>query len=112
MVLSCGDNSKGCLGHSAVNSLQHPKPIGILFVFTMLNHISDSTFKFAEALDGTRIRSVSCGPHHVVALDSENFVYSWGYCKGGGLGLGVKTVLRFNRSVPLSVIKFSPIVYL
>lgn len=97
MVLSCGDNSKGCLGHSAVSSLQHPKPIGIWFFFQYWNTFRNLSRKFAEVLDGTRIISVSCGPQHVVALDSENFVYSWGYCKGGGLGLGVKTVLRFDR---------------
>lgn len=62
-------------------------------------YIKNSSHQFAEVLDGTRITSVSCGPYHVVALDSENFVYAWGYCKGGGLGLGVKIVLRFDRKV-------------
>lgn len=74
VVMSCGDNAKGCLGQRGVSSLQHPKAI--------------------EAFDGVSVQQINCGPNHVVALDSENRLYSWGYCKSGALAMGTKIPFR------------------
>lgn len=89
VVLSCGDNSKGCLGISNVSNLQHPKAIGKLILSIYFLIIYNRIF-YTEPLDGVRITCVACGPSHVVALDSQNNIYSWGTCKSGALGLGPK----------------------
>lgn len=73
--MSCGDNAKGCLGQRGVSSQQHPKQI--------------------ESFDGIAVKQINCGPNHVVALDANNQLYTWGYCKWGALGLGTKMPFSF-----------------
>ena len=34
------------------------------------------------------VRSIACGPHHVIAVGSDGDVYSWGRATDGCLGLG------------------------
>ncbi|XP_062550028.1 serine/threonine-protein kinase Nek8 [Armigeres subalbatus] len=68
VVLSCGDNSAGCLGHGDRISLLVPK------IVQKLNNIC--------------IRQVACGSQHVVALSDGGNLYTWGSSNDGALGLG------------------------
>lgn len=73
VVLSCGDNSNGCLGHGNDLSLLIPKRI--------------------DRLDNLKIVQVACGTSHVLCLTSENDVYKWGASNVGALGFGNQTTL-------------------
>ncbi|XP_029725485.2 serine/threonine-protein kinase Nek8 [Aedes albopictus] len=68
VVLSCGDNSSGCLGHG--------------------NQISLLVPKIVQKLNNIRISQVACGAHHVVALSDRGHLYTWGSSNDGALGLG------------------------
>ncbi|XP_049542781.1 serine/threonine-protein kinase Nek8 [Anopheles darlingi] len=67
-LLSCGDNSLGCLGHGNTTSLLVPQQIAKLERYT--------------------IAQVSCGTTHVLALTETGIVYSWGTSTTGALALG------------------------
>lgn len=73
VVLSCGDNSNGCLGHGNDISLLMPVRI--------------------ERLDNLRVVKVVCGICHVLCLTSENDVYKWGASNVGALGFGNQTTI-------------------
>lgn len=70
IVLSCGDNGKGCLGHGSLSTYLQPKMI--------------------EAFIGVKIIQVECGTQHVVALTNEGSIYTWGSNNYGALGLSRK----------------------
>ncbi|XP_050092381.1 serine/threonine-protein kinase Nek8 isoform X2 [Anopheles aquasalis] len=67
-LLSCGDNSLGCLGHGNTTSLLVPQQI--------------------VKLERSAIVQVSCGTTHVLALTEAGIVYSWGTSSSGALALG------------------------
>ncbi|XP_048236777.1 uncharacterized protein LOC124117551 isoform X2 [Haliotis rufescens] len=68
LVLTCGDGSKGCLGHDDWSSTSKPRLI--------------------ENLLSVDVVALACGPSHVVAVGSEGEVYAWGDNSSGQLGLG------------------------
>ncbi|XP_065093759.1 serine/threonine-protein kinase Nek8 [Ochlerotatus camptorhynchus] len=68
VVLSCGDNTHGCLGHG--------------------NRISLLVPKIVEKLNNVHIKWVACGSQHVVALADGGHLYTWGTSNDGALGLG------------------------
>lgn len=68
VVLTCGDNSHGSLGHLDLKSSLVPKRI--------------------QHLDGVKIVKVACGSKHVIALSSMLDLYVWGGSSEGALGLG------------------------
>ncbi|XP_035788563.1 serine/threonine-protein kinase Nek8-like [Anopheles albimanus] len=67
-LLSCGDNSLGCLGHGNRTSLLVPQQVAKLERFVIVQ--------------------VSCGTTHVLALTEAGIVYSWGTSTFGALALG------------------------
>lgn len=73
VVLTCGDNSHGCLGQLDFKSLLIPKRI--------------------QQLDGVKIIKVACGSKHVIALSSVLDIYVWGESNDGALGLGNQILL-------------------
>ncbi|XP_055628778.1 serine/threonine-protein kinase Nek8 [Toxorhynchites rutilus septentrionalis] len=81
VVLSCGDNSHGCLGHGNTVSLLVPKII--------------------DELNNIKIVQVACGTHHVAALSDEGDLYTWGSSAKGALGLGKQML---TSSVPRRLI--------
>ncbi|XP_053387860.1 uncharacterized protein LOC123541853 [Mercenaria mercenaria] len=68
IVLTCGDGSKGCLGHSDWSAVYRPRLI--------------------ESLLSVDVISVACGPSHVVVVGSEGEIFAWGQGADGRLGLG------------------------
>ncbi|XP_033116880.1 uncharacterized protein LOC117116878 isoform X2 [Anneissia japonica] len=68
IVMTCGDGSKGCLGHGDWSNASRPRLI--------------------ETLLSVDVTSIDCGPHHVVAVGADGEVFSWGVGKDGRLGLG------------------------
>ncbi|XP_053686919.1 serine/threonine-protein kinase Nek8 [Sabethes cyaneus] len=68
IVLSCGDNSDGCLGHGNRTSLLVPKII--------------------QKLNNIKIVQIACGTSHVVARSVEGNLFTWGTSSEGALGLG------------------------
>ncbi|XP_055529290.1 serine/threonine-protein kinase Nek8 [Wyeomyia smithii] len=68
VVLSCGDNSDGCLGHGNRSSLLIPKII--------------------QKLNNIKIVQIACGTSHVVARSTEGNLFTWGTSAAGALGLG------------------------
>ncbi|EDS27506.1 NIMA-family kinase NERCC1 [Culex quinquefasciatus] len=76
VVLSCGDNTEGCLGHGNTISLLIPKIV--------------------HKLTNMRIVQIACGEHHVVALSDEGDLFTWGTSNEGALGLG-KHMLSSNE---------------
>ncbi|CAD7092523.1 unnamed protein product [Hermetia illucens] len=68
VVFSCGDNSRGALGRDDQKS----------------NHIP----KVVESLNDIKIVEVVASGDHVLALDNNGLLYSWGTCPHGSLGLG------------------------
>ncbi|XP_058828425.1 serine/threonine-protein kinase Nek8 [Topomyia yanbarensis] len=87
VVLSCGDNSEGCLGHGDRNSLLVPKIV--------------------QSLNNITIVQIACGEHHVVALSNEGDLYTWGSSAEGALGHGKQAVtsteprrLIISRMIP------------
>ncbi|GAB0091038.1 serine/threonine-protein kinase Nek8 [Sergentomyia squamirostris] len=81
VVLSCGDNSRGVLGHG--DTLNRSKPYVI------------------ERLRGFKVIQVTCGIHHVVALTSTGTIFAWGYSRSGALGLGT-AVTSISIPTPVS----------
>ncbi|XP_058123307.1 serine/threonine-protein kinase Nek8 [Anopheles ziemanni] len=75
-LLSCGDNSHGCLGHGNKNALLVPKPI--------------------VKLDGSPVVQVSSGTTHVLALTESGLVYSWGSSSHGALALGKRITVALE----------------
>jgi len=47
-----------------------------------------STPTLLTALDSVKLRAMSCGAAHVIAVDTEGRCYSWGKCHMGQLGHG------------------------
>ncbi|CAE1157357.1 Serine/threonine-protein kinase nekl-2,Serine/threonine-protein kinase Nek8,Serine/threonine-protein kinase Nek3,Serine/threonine-protein kinase Nek1,Serine/threonine-protein kinase Nek5,Serine/threonine-protein kinase Nek2,Probable serine/threonine-protein kinase nek3,Serine/threonine-protein kinase Nek4 [Acanthosepion pharaonis] len=70
IVMTCGDGSKGCLGHGDWNSNLRPRLI--------------------ESLLRVDILTLACGPHHVVTGGSAGVLFSWGCGANGRLGLGTE----------------------
>ncbi|XP_038046761.1 serine/threonine-protein kinase Nek8-like [Patiria miniata] len=68
IVMTCGDGSKGCLGHGDWSSASRPRLI--------------------EALLSVDVSAISSGPCHVVAVGADGEVFAWGVGKDGRLGLG------------------------
>ncbi|XP_059622648.1 serine/threonine-protein kinase Nek8 [Phlebotomus argentipes] len=68
VVLSCGENSSGALGHG--DRLSRSRPLTI------------------ERLRGLKVIEVACGGHHVAALTSTGIIFTWGSSQSGALGLG------------------------
>jgi NIMA (never in mitosis gene a)-related kinase 8 len=97
-VLSCGENANGCLGHHKNSNLNAksglPKAIGdfrdfclCLFKLVLcieLNFILK--FKLSDKLFDCKIVQIACDKAHVLALDSEGNLYSWGRNEFGALG--------------------------
>uniref|UniRef100_A0A1B0CS11 non-specific serine/threonine protein kinase n=1 Tax=Lutzomyia longipalpis TaxID=7200 RepID=A0A1B0CS11_LUTLO len=71
LVLSCGDNSRGALGHGDTINRSHPCVVDHLRNFKVIH--------------------VACGSNHVAALTSTGTIFVWGYSRTGALGLGSST---------------------
>lgn len=67
IVMSCGDGSRGCLGHGNLKSCFTP-----LMVESLLN---------------TDVVSIACGSKHVVAVCGNGRAFSWGKYSRGRLGI-------------------------
>lgn len=80
VILSCGDNGKGCLGHG--------------------NHSTYLTPKVIEHFINIEIIKVACGTNHVIALSEEGGIFCWGYSNSGALGMGKKLL---NTTSPMMV---------
>ncbi|XP_055604185.1 serine/threonine-protein kinase Nek8 [Uranotaenia lowii] len=76
VVLSCGDNNNGCLGHGDTTPLLVPKIV--------------------QKFNNVKIIKVVCGSQHVVALSSDGDLFTWGSSADGALGLG-KQMLESNE---------------
>ncbi|KAL4216374.1 hypothetical protein ACF0H5_024101 [Mactra antiquata] len=85
IVLTCGDGSKGCLGHSDWNAVYRPRLI--------------------ESLLSVDVISVACGPSHVVVVGSEGEIFAWGQGADGRLGLGNEE----NHCQPMKVTITEPV---
>ncbi|GAB6032380.1 hypothetical protein CHUAL_011021 [Chamberlinius hualienensis] len=68
IVMTCGDGSKGCLGHGDRSSTFKPKVL--------------------EKLLCVNVSAVECGAHHVVVIGEERWVFAWGCGLNGRLGNG------------------------
>ncbi|XP_055931814.1 serine/threonine-protein kinase Nek8-like isoform X2 [Argiope bruennichi] len=68
VVFAFGKASSGCLGLSCDRDINQPRIVEPLF-----NH---------------DIKSIACGPKHVLAFSEENDVFVWGHGSSGCLGLG------------------------
>ncbi|XP_052219827.1 uncharacterized protein LOC127837054 isoform X2 [Dreissena polymorpha] len=79
IVLTCGDGSQGCLGHSDWSAVNRPRLI--------------------ESLLSVDVISVACGPAHVVVVGSKGEIFSWGNGVSGRLGLGTED----NHCKPMKV---------
>ncbi|GMH73764.1 hypothetical protein TL16_g06276, partial [Triparma laevis f. inornata] len=55
---------------------------------TLVDNSTQCIPKKIEALDGIKILGISVGHRHVLALDEDGVVYSWGSGGGGALGHG------------------------
>lgn len=84
IVLTCGNGSKGCLGHSDWSAVYRPRLI--------------------ESLLSVDVISVACGPSHVVVVGSEGEIFAWGQGAGGRLGLGNEE----NHCQPMKVTLSDP----
>lgn len=83
VVLSCGDNSKGCLGHGNYSTYLTPKVINDFVDIEIIN--------------------VSCGTNHVIAMSRESDIFCWGYSNSGALGLG-KQLLKTTSPMMVEII--------
>eukprot|EP01135_Chromosphaera_perkinsii_P004071 Nk52_evm2s268 gene=Nk52_evmTU2s268 len=81
MLMTCGSNDAYCLGHSSEMIQECLTP------------------RLVETLVHKEVVSVSCGPRHVVALTSDNEIYSWGNGDDGKLGLGSQESFYFPQKV-------------
>ncbi|CAO1402354.1 unnamed protein product [Diamesa serratosioi] len=82
LLLSCGENSLGCLGHSNTVSVIVPKSI--------------------EKLLDIKIKDVTAHNHHVLALDTNGNLYSWGSSEFGALALGKQNFSMVPIRIPLA----------
>lgn len=89
VVLVCGSSKNGCLGIESVTSLMTPRVI--------------------EKFSDTKIIQIACNKVHVLALDVNGDVYSFGFNEHGALGLGSKissmTPQRINFASTLLNVK-------
>ena len=82
IVMTCGDASSGCLGHTEGQSLNKPKLIeGLLHVDVM---------------------SIACGTEHVAVVGNNGEVYTWGNGTHGKLGLGNEENYTLPKQVSFS----------
>lgn len=79
VVLSCGSSNFGCLGIQGENSLMTPKII--------------------QKFHDIKIIQIACDKNHVLALDSDGYVYSFGHSGCGALGLGSKITSMTPRRI-------------
>lgn len=85
LIMTCGNGSYGCLGHKDNASISKPRLVEELLSVDILNF--------------------ACGPRHVVAVEREGKLYSWGCGDNGRTGLGhEKTVfspeiVRFSENI-------------
>uniref|UniRef100_A0A1B0DJM5 non-specific serine/threonine protein kinase n=1 Tax=Phlebotomus papatasi TaxID=29031 RepID=A0A1B0DJM5_PHLPP len=79
VVLSCGDNSHGILGHGDTANRSRPSVI--------------------DRLHGFKVIQVACGAHHVAALTSTGTIFTWGSSRSGALGLGSSTTATLPTPV-------------
>ncbi|XP_021355161.1 uncharacterized protein LOC110451456 [Mizuhopecten yessoensis] len=86
IILTCGDGTKGCLGHGDWTSTYRPRLI--------------------ESLLSVDVISVACGPKHVVVVGSDGEIFSWGCGGDGRLGLGNED----NQCQPTEVNIVEPVV--
>ena len=92
-IYSYGRGSKGQLGHGDVED------------------VSGSEVKLIESLDGLKIKSISAGGFHSLALSSEGDAYSWGWNESGQLAqdksksnvIPVPTLIDFKSKDPPNV---------
>lgn len=67
IVMTCGDGSKGCLGHGNLKSCFTPSMV--------------------ESLLNTDVISIACGYEHVVVVCGNGRAFSWGKYSHGRLGI-------------------------
>ena len=68
ILMTLGSGSSGCLGHGNLEDVKQ--------------------LKIVEALIGCEVMSVECGSNHVIALTTDQELFSWGVGDSGRLGLG------------------------
>eukprot|EP01084_Bolivina_argentea_P088248 159347_1 len=68
-VWSFGDNDCGQLGHGDASNINTPKLI--------------------ESLKQYKIKHISCGSNHCIAISNDNNVFSWGDNDNSQCGLGI-----------------------
>lgn len=73
LVMTCGDNSNGCLGRC------DPRPCFIP--------------KLVDTLLSIDVASIDCSAHHVAAVTGDGKAYAWGCNIDGRLGTGQKDIL-------------------
>ncbi|CAG9804191.1 unnamed protein product [Chironomus riparius] len=85
VILSCGTSNEGCLGFENVTNLMIPRVI--------------------ESFADIKIIQIACDKSHVLALDINGNVYSFGSNEFGALGLGKQKVAMtpLKVSLPQSV---------
>ena len=89
-VYGIGNNEGGLLGINN-NKIKTYKPIKINF----LNKINKNR---NENYNG-KIKDISCGTMHNLALTEDGKVFSWGYLQGGQLGLPSDFLINANKKV-------------
>lgn len=82
ILMTFGSGAHGCLGHG--------------------NFQDVSQAKIVESLLGYEISHVACGTSHVMAVSSEDEVFSWGRGDNGRLGIGHLESFSSPQPVPVS----------
>lgn len=73
--------------HAFLTNQQNAE-LQLLSNLTLDDNSDQCVFKKIDSLEGVKIVGISVGHRHVLALDCENKVYSWGSGGGGALGHG------------------------
>lgn len=77
--MTFGNGAQGALGHRSFDDVEHPKIV--------------------EALLGFEVKKVVCGGNHVLAVTTDDEIYSWGNNDYGQLGHGNTLTSNYPQQV-------------
>ena len=86
--MSCGDSHSGIVSNEGHLYMMGWSDYGWLGLGEEVDGINIQVPSLVESLSNRKVKIISCGANHSLALDNEGWVFSWGCGTSGALGIG------------------------